>query len=212
MRSTTIILVRHGHVEGIDQPRFRGRMHLQLTAAGLNQAEQTSQYVARICPHPHRIYSSPMTRCITTASIIGRAAGLAPIPEEGFTDLDYGSWQGRLVAEVERESPVEVTMWFKSPQNATIPGGERLQAMSDRVLETLDNVLRTCAGQAAVIVGHDSVNRIVLMHALGVSLERYWHLSQAPGAVNKLLHEGGDWKVESLNETAHLIPTMSHSG
>ncbi len=109
MRSTIVVLVRHGHVEGIDQPRFRGRMHLQLTAVGLRQAEQACEYVSMIAPCLRGIYSSPMTRCISTASIIGRPFGLAPNPEEGLTDLDYGAWQGRRVSAVERESPDAVS-------------------------------------------------------------------------------------------------------
>lgn len=66
---TRIVLVRHGHVEGIDPPRFRGRMELPLTELGLRQAELTAE---RIASHwrPVAIYTSPMQRCVQTAGPI----------------------------------------------------------------------------------------------------------------------------------------------
>jgi len=39
---TKIILVRHGHVEGITPERFRGRADLELTQQGRRQAEDTA--------------------------------------------------------------------------------------------------------------------------------------------------------------------------
>jgi broad specificity phosphatase PhoE len=39
---TRIILTRHGHVEGIEPRRFRGRTELPLTARGRAEAEAVS--------------------------------------------------------------------------------------------------------------------------------------------------------------------------
>jgi probable phosphoglycerate mutase len=206
----TMIVVRHGHVEGIDVPRFRGRIHLSLTASGLQQAEQAGEYVRRLAPHPAVIYSSPLTRCVTTASIIGNPFGLAPVPNEGLNDIDYGSWQGRLVSEVTEEDPSTVAKWFRSPAEAEIPGGETLRALADRVRATVDEIVSTNAGNAVVLVAHDSVNRAILLQALGLPLNHYWRLGQSPGAVSHLEYLDGEWTVESLNETAHLIPSLGH--
>lgn len=207
---TTIIIVRHGHVEGIDIPRFRGRVHLPLSANGLQQAEQTGEYVRRLVPHPAAIYSSPLTRCITTATTIGSPLGLAPMPTDGLNDIDYGRWQGRLVSEVTTEDPSGVARWFQTPTQATIPGGETLQSLSDRVSATVAEILTAHAGDAVVIVGHDSVNRIALLQALGLPLESYWRIGQSTGAVSRLEYIDQEWFIESLNETAHLSPTMNH--
>ncbi|HTX58589.1 MAG TPA: histidine phosphatase family protein, partial [Verrucomicrobiae bacterium] len=38
-RTIRLLLVRHGHVEGIDPERFRGRTDIELTAQGVAQAE-----------------------------------------------------------------------------------------------------------------------------------------------------------------------------
>jgi phosphoserine phosphatase len=207
----SVILIRHGHVEGIDTLRFRGRVHLPLTGAGLCQAEQTRDYVCRIAPHLAKIYSSPLTRCITTGSIIGQPFGLTPLPREGLNDIDYGDWQGRTVAEVSSASPAAVAAWFSSPADAQIPGGETLQGVADRVSRTLEEIVKESPGEAVAIIGHDSVNRVILLLALGLQLSSYWRIGQQPGAVSRLEFESGRWSVESLNETGQLYPTLRHS-
>lgn len=204
----TMIVVRHGHVEGIDIPQFRGRVHLSLTANGLQQAEQTGEYVRRLVPHPAAIYSSPLTRCITTATTISGPLGLAPIPTEGLNDIDYGSWQGRLVSEVAAEEPSAVAKWFEAPAQAAIPGGESLQALSDRVRGVVSDIVGRHPGDAVVIVAHNSVNRVMLLQALGLPLDCYWRIGQSPGGVSHLEYLDGQWSIESLNETGHLAPTL----
>ncbi len=200
----TVILVRHGHVEGIDQPMFRGRLDLPLTSLGRRQAELTCDYIRRIATLD-AIYSSPLARCITTSSTIGGPLGLAPIPEQGLIDIDYGAWQGRVVSEVARESAAEVSLWFRAPEEAAIPGGETLRSLSDRVRAATAGILKKAAGNTVAIVGHDSVNRVILLHALGLRLSQFWQFGQSPGAVNRLEYAGEDWTIHSVNETAHLV-------
>lgn len=205
--SVTVVLVRHGHVEGIDQPRFRGRRHLALTGVGLQQAEQTSAYLRHIC-RPDMIASSPLTRCVTTAAIIGQPLGLSPLPEEGLIDRDYGDWQGRLETEVEAADSARGAAWRAHPDTAEIPNGESLQAVSDRVGSVVDRLVARHAGGTVVIVGHDTVNRIVLLRALDMPLSQYGRLAQSPSAVSELRFEGERWVLHSMNETAHLVPGM----
>src|SRR5712691_11310599 len=58
---TKLLLVRHGHVEGISPERFRGRAELKLTAAGRREAEMTAARIA-VSWRPAAIYTSPMSR------------------------------------------------------------------------------------------------------------------------------------------------------
>ncbi|HYZ41819.1 MAG TPA: histidine phosphatase family protein, partial [Stellaceae bacterium] len=89
---TKIILVRHGHVEGISPERFRGRADLALTAAGRRQAEATARRIQATWT-PVAVYTSPLSRCRATGEAIGRPFGLSPQPIEGLIDIDYGKWQ-----------------------------------------------------------------------------------------------------------------------
>jgi len=46
---TRLVLVRHGHVEGIDPKRIRGRADIPLTPEGLRQARAAVAYIAARC-------------------------------------------------------------------------------------------------------------------------------------------------------------------
>jgi len=55
-----------------------------------------------------------------------------------------------------------------------------------------------------VLVGHDSVNRVMLLHALGLPVSRYWRLEQNPCAINEIEFSADGFTVLSMNETYHL--------
>ena len=71
---TRLLLTRHGHVEGINPVRFRGRAELALTPAGIAQAEALAQRIARQMK-PVAVYTSGLQRCVVTGAKIGVACG-----------------------------------------------------------------------------------------------------------------------------------------
>jgi phosphoserine phosphatase len=44
----------------------------------------------------------------------------------------------------------------------------------------------------------------MLLHALGLSVSRYWRLGQNPCAINEIEFSAGGFTVLSMNETYHL--------
>src|SRR5437763_1239851 len=89
-RMTKLILVRHGHVEGISPERFRGRAELPLTETGHREADATAKRIAASW-RPAAVYTSPLGRCAETGAAIGKALGLAPSVLLRLNDIDYGA-------------------------------------------------------------------------------------------------------------------------
>lgn len=201
---TKILLVRHGHVEGILPERFRGRADLALTPEGHRQAEATARRIQRSWK-PAALYSSPMRRCLATAAPIGERLDLTPVPLPGLTDIDYGQWQGLTPDEVGRRWPDELARWYRDPDRATIPGGERLQDLLTRLAAALDEVIGRYPAETVVMVGHDSVNRVLLLHILDLPLSRYWRIQQHPCAINEIDWEDGNFTIGTINQTDHIL-------
>jgi len=202
--TTRIVLVRHGHVEGIDPPRFRGQTDLPLTSRGMRQAEMTRDLLANL-PHPAAAYASPLSRCMTTAGIIAQRLSLVVVPMPSFVDIDYGDWQGRSYQDVQRADPEGFARWFDAPQLAVVPGGETLLQLAGRVTESMHTIVARHRGETVLLVGHDSVNRVLLLLALDLPLSRLWHLHQDPCAINLVTyHDDTRWRVLSMNEASHL--------
>jgi probable phosphoglycerate mutase len=200
---TTVILVRHGHVEGIVPPRFRGRADLPLTDCGERQARALCDRIVAEW-RPDAVYSSPLCRCLRTATLVAQPFGLAVEPVAELVDMDVGAWQGLSEAEVRARWPEELARWHRTPHLVTLPQGESLREVSSRAIRAQHDILQRHRGGSVLLTGHDSVNRLLLLHALDLPLARYWSIAQAPCALNVLEYGGGRFAVHTLNETGHL--------
>jgi probable phosphoglycerate mutase len=203
MQSFTLILVRHGHVEGIHPERFRGRIDLPLTELGRKQAAATAEFIAPHWPAA-AIYASPLARCVDTATAIGKAQDkiVHPLPE--LLDIDYGPWQGRAREEVKAAEPELFEAWMRQPQLTVIEGAETLQDVQARLARALNTMRKAHPSETVIAVGHDSTNRVFLTLALDLPLSRYWHLQQDPCAINVLRFDAIGCRVVSVNQTSHL--------
>jgi probable phosphoglycerate mutase len=200
---TKIILTRHGHIEGITPERFRGRLDLPITALGQRQIAATSHRINATWKIA-AIYTSPMSRCVITGEAIAQPSGLTVKPLAGLNDIDYGAWQGLTHDEAKARWPAEFAMWFRAPHLAQPPGGETLQDVLARAASTLRTVTRDRPDDTVVLVGHDSVNRVILLHVLELPLSRYWLFKQEPCTINELDFVDGAFSVRTINETYHL--------
>jgi len=201
---TRIILVRHGHVEGIAPERFRGRRDLELSELGARQARATAQSIARQW-QPQLIYSSPLKRCTHTAEPIAAACRIPSIVLQDLNDVHYGDWEWRTYDEMRAQSPAVFERWLKAPHLVRFPNGDSLQDLVARVANVLRLVLERHQHQTIVVVSHSSTNRALLLQMLDQPLSAYWHLGQDPCSVSEIevLEYGAT--VHRLNETHHLL-------
>jgi broad specificity phosphatase PhoE len=200
---TKIILTRHGHVEGIKPERFRGREPLQLTKRGVAEAAALAQRIA-VHWRPSHIYTSPMGRSIATAAAIARATGVAAKTCDDLNDIDYGAWQFKTFADAKAQEPALFAEWFATPQLVRFPNGESLQDLAARTANALRMVLARHRDETVVLVGHDSVNRVLLLELLELPLSAYWRLAQEPCCLNEINVNEARVRVHSINEIQHL--------
>jgi phosphoserine phosphatase len=205
---TRILLVRHGHVEGIKPERFRGRADLPLTAGGRAEAERTAERIASAW-RPAALYTSPLARGVATGAAIASACNIAACdisarPLDGLMDIDYGAWQFKTFAEARAEDPNLFDAWFATPHLVRFPGGESLQDLVARTSDVLRHALEHHGGDTVVLVGHDSVNRALLLQVLDQPLSAYWRLMQSPCCINEIDIAGGRVEIMRVNDTRHL--------
>lgn len=202
---TRILLTRHGHVEGIDPERFRGRTDLPLTERGDAQARAVAARIAGSW-QPQAVYTSPMSRCIATGRHIAAACGVASAVLAGLNDLDYGLWRWKSREEVRAAWPELLDAWYRTPHLVRFPQGESLQDLVARTADALRFAVARHAGTAdtVVLVGHDSVNRALLLQLLDQPLSAYWRVAQTPCTLNEIDIVAGRVRVLRVNETRHL--------
>ncbi len=198
-----ILLVRHGHVEGIDPERFRGRRDLPLTAEGRRQARAVAALVAARW-RPAVLYTSPLQRCVETAREIASAAAIDSTILDELTDLNYGAWEWRTHDEVRAKWPRLLDRWLSMPHLVRFPDGESLQDLLARTSNVLRMMLDRHAADTVVLVGHDSGIRTLLLQLLDQPISAYRRIAVQPASVSEVEILERGVKVLSLNETRHL--------
>jgi phosphoserine phosphatase len=211
MTMTKLLLVRHGHVEGIKPERFRGREPLLLTEKGRAEAATLARRIAAAW-RPTHIYASPMERCVKTAAAIADACGIAAATCDDLNDLDYGAWQFKTYAQAEAENPTLFAAWFATPHLIRFPGGESLQDVAGRTANALRRLLARHRDDTVVLVGHDSVNRTLLLQLLDLPLSLFWRIEQGPCCLNEVDISGAKICIRRLNETGHLEQISAVAG
>jgi probable phosphoglycerate mutase len=198
-----ILLIRHGHVEGIKPERFRGRADVPLTDRGVSEAAAVARRIASAW-RPIKVYTSPMKRCIDTGGAIAKACQVDAEILDDLNDIDYGAWQWKSYEEIQRAEPQRFAIWFARPPFTRFPDGESFQELVARSADALRLVVGRHSDDTVVLVAHDSVNRALLLQLLDQPLSAYWRLSQEPCCINEICIAGGEVHVVRINETAHL--------
>ena len=103
-----------------------------------------------------------------------------------MNDIDYGAWQFKTSAEAKALDPTLFAAWFATPHLVRFPNGESLQDVAARVADAMRMVLARHAEETVVLVGHDSVNRVLLLGFLGLPLSAYWRIAQNPCCINEI--------------------------
>ncbi len=200
---TRLILVRHGQTDWNVNERFRGRFDVPLNATGLHQAQLTARWIAASWK-PTVVYSSPLSRALSTAEEIAASLSLSVERLPELIDVDFGQWEGLTPDEVRARWPQEIHAWYSAPHTVRIPGGEGLDHVRERCMAALARIGSKHAGQTVVAVAHTDLNRTLLLVVLGLGNDRLWHLRQDTCAVNEIEIENGDFTLVSMNETGHL--------
>ncbi|MDY6881897.1 MAG: histidine phosphatase family protein [Desulfatiglans sp.] len=199
-----IVLIRHAETEWNRTHRFQGRSDIPLNHNGKKQA----QALARALKGETftAIYSSPLARARETARIVRSFHDSAPIcEEEGLIEMDLGDFDGIGAQQWYREHVDFREAWIRNPGSVRMPGGEGLQDVQKRAVDTLDRITMDYEpGSTLAICSHNFVVLSILCHALEISLDRFRDLRQVTAAFSVIRKERGGLRVELINEQSHL--------
>jgi probable phosphoglycerate mutase len=196
--SLTVLLIRHGETAWNAEARFRGQTDIDLSPRGRRQAEALASNLPCSFPIGH-VYSSPLPRCLETARPLAAALGLAVVAEPRLIDLDYGEWQGRLIAEVAEQFPQDYAAWLAGDLSFRFPGGEPLGAPAERLRSFLDEVIERHQGEVVAMLTHNVLCQIATCLLLNTPLESFQSVRHDPGNVSVFRWAAGAAHADTLN-------------
>jgi probable phosphoglycerate mutase len=181
-----IALVRHGETDYNREPiRVQGRLDVPLNGRGRAQAHELAERLRDGDERFAALYCSDLARSRETAAILGAALGLEPVVDARFSESDRGDWEGRALAEIERDDPDAFAAWRAAGAQFRFPGGESLGEQSQRVADALSDV-RGAGGLPALVACHGGTIRVALCQASGRGLEAFHDWDVPNGALVRL--------------------------
>lgn len=174
--TTTIHLVRHGATTWNESGRYQGRVDVPMSDEGVNQVRDLARRLGGM--RFDAAYCSSLVRATATAALLLEGTGCRAMPLRGLDELSYGALQGLTPrVRAERYAMVE-RQWRATPWQVTFPEGESLADVAERVTPIWEGIVAGHAGDTVLVAAHGHVNRVLLLHALGLPPEAFWHLKQ----------------------------------
>jgi broad specificity phosphatase PhoE len=154
---TTLYLVRHGRTIGNALQQLHGATDLPLDPLGLRQAERIADRLA-VEVRADALLTSPLSRALTTAEIIGRRMNLVPTLIPGLVEMNFGDLEGlTLEAVAERYPDLAVKALDMEDQELVWPNGESRKQFHIRVRETFQEILNSYTHHSVIVVAHGGV-------------------------------------------------------
>jgi broad specificity phosphatase PhoE len=200
---TRVFLVRHGATPLTADDRFAGSSDVPLGEEGRVQVERLAE---RLAAAPLTVvYSSPLRRTVSTATLVAAPHGLTPILADGLREIDHGRWEGFRRDEVQRMFPDEYAAWERDPVHLAPEGGETGEHVLARALPVMNDIILRHAGQSVLVVAHKATNRLLIAHWLGFDLRSYRErIEQLPACLNLLDFKSPDEpRLVLLNDVSH---------
>ena len=190
-----LILVRHGQTSANAGGLLQGRIDLPLDDEGRIQALRTGAHIRENFPHA-RVISSPLIRAVQTAQAISGDVEI----DDRFIELDYGSWDGIAMSEV------DPTQWAKWRDDSSFrpPGGESLLELEHRVKPALEQLRNEAQDRDVVVVSHVSPIKCAVTWALNVESHVTWRFHLDRASICRIAVTARGLSVLSLNEVSHL--------
>lgn len=167
---TRLFLLRHGEVEERYHRVFGGRIDMDLSARGHEQARALAGYVRR--SPIDAIYASPMRRAQQTLAPLANHCPKPAIIRPEFREVDFGDWTGLTWEQVHSRFQVSAFEWLDQIERASIANAETGQTFRARVEPALRQIVEEHAGQSVAIVCHGGVIRMMLSILLELPLPR----------------------------------------
>ncbi len=185
---TTIDLLRHGACEGGEI--FRGSTDVLLTELGWQQmqnnlAAQTGWQV---------VVSSSALRCRRFAETFATENNLDFRAEHALREIHFGDWEGKKIADIEREHGKSLQKFWQDPTAYTPPNGESIMLFRERVVSAATAIIAQYSGQHILIVTHGAVIRMLLCEWLQMPMTAFSNIAVPYAGLSRVRihHRGND--------------------
>jgi broad specificity phosphatase PhoE len=200
--TTTVLLVRHGQTESNVKGHYMGRLEEDINETGYTQARALSD---RLADQPiSAVYASPLKRTHSTASVLAEPHKLELKVLEDLIEIHQGDWEGMHMDKISQGWPEQWKHTRTDPTDFTMPNGESFKEVTERSVRAFEKIVADNAGKQALLVAHEIVVKVIIVHALGATNSIYRHFELSNASLSVIRVTDGKSHLMVLNDTTHL--------
>ena len=201
MKETEIILIRHGETEWNSQKRMQGHSNSNLSEVGRGQIQALGELMKNVS-FDH-IYSSDSLRARQTAEAITQYSGHTLQFDQRIREKNLGVFEGLTSTEAKERHPEVYRLFKTAGPNYVIDEGESTQQLLERALEFIEEIRLRHPQERVVMVTHGGVVRVLMKHALGLSIDAPTRfIIKNTGIFGLIWNE--NWLVTQMGGVYHL--------
>jgi len=167
---TTLYLIRHAEVEASYQGVFGGRIDMDISLRGHEQAAALANYLRR--KKFDAMYASPMKRVQQTVAAYANNGAPKPVIMPMLHEVHFGDWTGLTFAQVQEHFGARASSWLDQLAAGTIPNAETAAEYRARIEPCINEILRKHSGQHVAVFCHGGVIRQMLAILLDLPLQK----------------------------------------
>lgn len=198
---TILLLIRHGSNDFVKEGRLAGWLpEVHLNAQGQREADALARRLNHISLSA--IYSSPLDRCMETATAVALCQKLPIHVREELGEFRSGDWQGKKIDELK-----ETETWKQlqsSPSGVRLPNGETIDEVQTRMVAMIDAIVKQHPNEVVAVFSHADPLKAAIAHYLKMNLNDFQHIIINPASVTVFFFGENGANLFKLNDTDKL--------
>lgn len=197
-----LYLIRHGETDWNRLEKCQGASDIPLNSNGISQAENLA-YSLRD-ENFSAIYSSDLSRAITTANEVAKYHAAEVRIDERFREMDQGDFEGLEFKNLREKYGDVLKKWTEEPETLRIPGGETLSEVQDRAWKGIANLISLHNNESVLLVSHNMTIITLLCKFSKKSLLSFREFSVKESSKSVISCNNDIFEIELFNDISHL--------
>ncbi len=198
MSARRVLFIRHGQTDFNLEHRLQGALPVPLNDCGRSQSRALACYLKSVAIDA--IYTSPRSRALETAEIIGAVLGQDVREDERLAEIAFGDFEGHTFAEVESLFPKAYQKWETGYRPYRVPGGESRLDVQRRMQAAWDDITGAANMATVAIVGHSSAMMILFASMFAQLPDK----AMKNTSITTLDRFEDIWRISAFAEMPHL--------
>ena len=205
---TTVYLIRHAEAEGNLYRRCHGHYDAVITARGYRQIAALAKRFES--EHIDAVYSSDLTRTMTTALAITRVHNLPLHTTPELREVGVGTWEDKTWTWLGKFDRERLLAFNTDAGNWHVEGGEDMPVLRARLLRALHAIIAAHPGGTVAVFSHGMALRLLIGTLQGLSVAEIDKTRHAENtAVTKLTAGGDGIRVVYRDDDSHLSEELT---